>query len=503
MTDAHYNEEGDMGWNTSEKGTGSTSRGNVDNFIDDMNNNFKPDFVVALGDMTHAYDSAQNLVSESTVLEWIEDIRQILESEGGSGGNGLDMPIFYTLGNWEYAGASTWDMSNIYDAWGFTGLGDTWDSFDYGAWKIVLLNTDYNTQDFAASGFKIPDSGDPADELSWLIETVVQGTKRPIALFGHHPLCYGYGITNDYDYVINQRKVSRYLSHYPNVVHFHGHSHHSTRRTQRRIGPFGTPNVFIDQISEGYGEYGELVLQEGSWKVIPNSPSKIRSAVASDYGRTWAEDMRKVRGLDYELEYNFDSVDTYTTSVTGSGTVWTHDNTAAISTGSTEGSTAELLSKTARALGRGVNDYLSWEGRMGAFGFRPWNLGSEEFWMIQGDRGASSHIGFKCLNGGNLYATVGDGSTETTALIYDNPIGGASLKLGFVYFPFEHAGETRIEFYSNGKMEAIIDTNLPTGFTDSGRTTINLYADNTGVAANRNFTVQNWWLKVPYLEALA
>jgi len=110
------------------------------------------------------------------------------------------------------------------------------------------------------------------------------------------------------------------------------------------------------------------------------------------------------------------------------------------------------------------------------------------FWGIGNHEESPStykRIGFKAV-GTTIYATVFDGSTETTVDITSNVTTGASLQR----FVIEYDGSSKVEFYVDGTLVATITTGLPTGTI--GKSTFTIFLDNKATTSDIRIDAICW-----------
>ena len=199
------------------------TRAIIASFIDSMNNDVKPDFIVQLGDLNDGCgESCAKLSSDAEIIARLERARQYTRDETG-------IPWFDVIGNHEYASAYRPDLSVIEDKdysaiyqaidedW--SKLEDTWYLRDIKGYRFIFLNTAYPNP---GRSHRIPEG-----QIAWL-EAALKATERPVFVFMHVPVSAGAG--NTYDVAVGQDEVIDLLSRHDRfVAGFFGHSHHSDK----------------------------------------------------------------------------------------------------------------------------------------------------------------------------------------------------------------------------------------------------------------------------------
>jgi len=468
-SDIHYNDIGKKSWDTGDQ------QSTLDAFVDRMNNEYHPHFVVCGGDNAHGLDGAKsdNTPSESQMVNWIGAIRDKLETTGGSDNSGLDCPVFYTYGDHEYADAGEWNMSNLYAAYGHDSLADTFNSFDVGGWHFVILNNSYSTYSIFDDGTShrsetwIPDGNDPFDAVEWLRKDL-RTTDKPVAVFTHHNLNHGSG-NSPKEFTGNQYEVSELLSRKSNAVVIHGHTHHSWINTRRHAsGPWGVPNVFINEPEDN--EWGELAFHGTTWMVnrVAGGGTRftISRGLSQKYGLQQQLDAhhRDLRQGAVERRIFHDS--NIRAQNFGGGTTGFGKNGYRMATGTTSGTEAGYLSKELGVLG-GTSDGLPWRGRRAYWDvdFRQNGSGMDAE-VLSGDVSGSysaQHIGF-VMRGGDIKGSVGDGTNynRTPTIISLSSNNQLTGRLGVWYESHGPFGD-QVRFYLNGEEHEVLESDLPTG----------------------------------------
>lgn len=171
----------------------SRSREELEKVISIYNTTWHPAFVVELGDMVESSG-----LKQAKALRQFRDIDAVFRT--------LDARTEYVIGNHDVRALSKEDVRTV------LGLDANHRSFDEGAWRFVIADTNFDKeQDGASLGPKHFSVGFvPKSELAWL-ESVLD-TDRPTILFLHHPPIPGGGNLRDY------REFRTFLARYPNIV---------------------------------------------------------------------------------------------------------------------------------------------------------------------------------------------------------------------------------------------------------------------------------------------
>jgi len=191
----------------------------VDDFIDSMNDEFRPDLIIQMGDVACSLsDEGANdtWVNETTYLYRLGSVLGYLEHTGGSEGQGLEAQLFNVIGNHEYR-MPEWNRSAIHRALGFESLEETWYSLEISGLSFIMLNTGYTSGE-------VYNHSIPPAEIAWLGNVLADSTK-PTFVFMHIPVTNGTGQT--YDSTEGQADLRRLIEDDPDVVAvFYGHCHH-------------------------------------------------------------------------------------------------------------------------------------------------------------------------------------------------------------------------------------------------------------------------------------
>lgn len=478
----------------------------LDEFVDTMNEEVRPRFCLHLGDVAHGVNldaSPNDVVPESTMRRRLSECREYLEESGGSEGSGLEMPIYYVLGNHEYKGAGTWNMDTIYDALGLASLSDTWRCIDVGDWRVLLLNTFYATEDIdGGQDARIPDADDRADELGWVRERIL-GADGNVVAVSHQSL------TDPTDYVVSKYginlidhhpghgpAVAKLLSERGRSLSVHGHAHHSLNATGVRMNPFGTPQLFVDFASKA-GEFGTLTLSPDGWRFTPRNTD--HGTLASGQALVERErDMRRLRAQQREYDLDFENLTRFNTAdTTAAASVEATGNGLHLRTGTTPGETAAATRelRTSREAGDGPRSSSTLQERRFRVVLVADELGGGERGTIVTGNPHDAFFGFE-IEDGVLYGVASDGSADTRTLLLDGfDATNDARVLGAYYDSFNLSREDAVRFYEDGRPRGHVTETLPRGL--DGTDSLHCSLSNPGVAANRALWIDNAWIKQP------
>ena len=133
-----------------------------------FNEDFQPDIVVGGGD----YVESSN-VRPATALAQLEEVVEIFR--------GVQAPIIYALGNHDLRVLTKEEVKGI------LGIEEAHSYRDIGAWRIVVFDTNFLSEDDSDRGRKNYVAGYVSKaELEWLDKALQ--TNRPTAVFSHHSL---------------------------------------------------------------------------------------------------------------------------------------------------------------------------------------------------------------------------------------------------------------------------------------------------------------------------
>lgn len=165
----------------------------LEKVVDAYNAEWHPSFVVELGDMVESSGMRQAKTLDQ--FRYIDSVFQKLEAR-----------TEYVLGNHDLRSLSKEEVRNV------LGLEDNHRFFDQGAWRFVIMDTNFDKlKDGAPRGPHQYISGFvPESEFVWLEHAL--DTDRPIILISHHPL-YAGG-----KFIDNPEEVLDFLARYPNIV---------------------------------------------------------------------------------------------------------------------------------------------------------------------------------------------------------------------------------------------------------------------------------------------
>jgi len=454
----------DLHWNTTGGGTAddvvpvSELKANLDTFIGDMNENFKPEYVIVMGDIA----DGNQATDFADLKNWENQAKNYLEDN-------LSAKVLWLMGNHEYTFADSVDMTELYSIFGWDGLSDTWKAVDIGGVRLLLLNTGYGS---GKGSHKMP-----SEELDWLRSQVETCDQKgiPFYTFMHVPASTGAGA---YDGFTNEENVKRVLNGSSSYMgNFFGHVHHDNGwdrlRTQRdTYGQIGlhicTPNLFVDNHSPV--PYAKLTLRpDGRASVEASYDNNLYPTVWKfpyQSGRTGIVD----RVFARKEMTPFESLDGYFTS----GTVSVYRGTAKIQADNVAGSESKFISNP--RIGPtdelwSLNFDTSWAIKVGlTFD----NVESAEYYAAWGRVTATDetyqHIGIRVENE-TIYGSVGNGTAETTENLASVTGNG-----NMVVWIFYDAGEM-VRYYiprgnlvsKGNKLVGTISSGLPSGTDQANR----------------------------------
>jgi 3',5'-cyclic AMP phosphodiesterase CpdA len=201
-------------------------------FIDSMNSEVRPDFIVQLGDLVDSHAEVDTgLVSTDAKLGRIALARRLTRDN-------TDIPWFDVIGNHEYAGDNPARYPEVVAAIR-GGSTRSWYFEDIKGYRCIFLDTSRPS----GRPHTEPRHMVPEEEIEWL-KGVLEETTGPAFVFMHVPVSAGDG--TPYDQALNQERVSEVLEANPQVVaSFFAHCHHGDawdglRKQTDRLG-----NVFF------------------------------------------------------------------------------------------------------------------------------------------------------------------------------------------------------------------------------------------------------------------
>ena len=213
--------------------------------------------------------------------------------------------------------------------------------------------------------------------------------------------------------------------------------------------------TFAGTLSGASGTFGTITsgIINGCSINVPSAGSPLFSVDSSGNCK-----VKSLERDDFHWFTNFESIDGYAQSIGGAGTIICNPQSVDFTTGANNTDSCELQ-KTQPA----VSSYFSWDKdrkfktlvKLNSNSTVWLNLGTGQNQAYAGN--TDRHIGFYFI-GGQIYATVADGTTETSVSnIF--PYSTSSFQLLEVKY---YAG-VRAEFYVNGVLRTTITTHLPSG----------------------------------------
>lgn len=156
------------------------SRQELEKVISFYNNEYRPTFVIELGDMVES----SGMKPEATKKQF-RDINAVFQT--------VNARTEYVLGNHDLRALSKEEVRSV------LGLADNHRVFDEGDWRFVIMDTNFNKEN--GGGDMGPDhysAGYVSEkEIQWLEEAIT--TDRPTIVFSHHPISPGRKNTQNYE----------------------------------------------------------------------------------------------------------------------------------------------------------------------------------------------------------------------------------------------------------------------------------------------------------------
>ena len=276
---------------TDEDGTRSI----LQEFIQSMNHDIRPDFIVQLGDFNDGcLTNCSDVVSDDTIIGRLQRAESYTQSK-------TDIPWFDVIGNHEYRSGynadrsviPNKDFSAIYKAINkdWSKLEDTWYYRDIKGYRFIFLNT--------AFPYRGPSHMIPLEEIDWL-RKLLESTDKPTFVFMHVPISGGRG--KAYDHAINREQVAALLANSNSfVLGFFGHSHHSDKwdGLRKQLDVAGNVYFHIPAPHEWMGDS-----TKNPWVIVTIDPGKdqisiaarkgIRGSEFSEFVHYWKQRMIKI-----------------------------------------------------------------------------------------------------------------------------------------------------------------------------------------------------------------
>lgn len=240
----------------------------LEKVVNFYNMEWRPAFVVELGDMVESSGMRQ-----AKTLDQFRYIDSIFRK--------LEVRTEYVLGNHDLRSLSKEEVRSV------LGLEDNHRFFDEGAWRFVIMDTNFDkSKDGVSRGPNRYISGFvPESEFVWLEKAL--DTDRPIILISHHPL-YSSG-----KFIDNPEETLAFLARYPNIV-LAISGHDPNFRFLKRNGIY---HLTIDNLAneDSLGSYGVLDLRY-------NALTKKANIHIEHFGPT-RETREAMRTIPWEREW--------------------------------------------------------------------------------------------------------------------------------------------------------------------------------------------------------
>ena len=205
--DSHYNEVGGR----KEITSGKDIKRRWDEMIDDFNE-WGATAVLSTGDLV----DRKSCPDRDTYDRWTQTAMNYLERRGGSAGRGLEMPIYYTLGDHEYS----YYGEGYFGPYGYDTREDSYYKVPVGSVDIVVV-----TDVVASSDWDTPQTVGRR-QLDWLKTTLFEDSRPKVVLTHVPPFEAGTGPFGK-DGVTDGDEFGRVVESCPEVVTaIYGHVHH-------------------------------------------------------------------------------------------------------------------------------------------------------------------------------------------------------------------------------------------------------------------------------------
>ena len=199
-------------------------------FVEDMNEEFKPDFVIELGDFIGTRENPK------------EELRRINEVYVQ-----CKAPKYYILGNHDLEILTREEFKKI------VGIDYTWKSIDVKFLHVILLDGAWGP-DINSGG---PTGHIPSEELDWLQEDLARiPMSKPIVVFCHYPI----GIFRDIPRIDNEEELLEVFKGYNLIATFSGDAHYGGYREINGIHNICLHSMGWWEWDKITGSYAKLVI---------------------------------------------------------------------------------------------------------------------------------------------------------------------------------------------------------------------------------------------------
>ncbi|RLE73930.1 MAG: hypothetical protein DRJ56_08375 [Thermoprotei archaeon] len=202
-------------------------------FVDDMNEGFRPDFVVELGDFIGCGEGAE------AELRRIDEVYSQCEA-----------PRYYVVGNHDLQGLTREQFMRV------VGVESTWSSFDVGFLHVVLLDGAWGP-DTDSGG---PTGHIPSEELDWLQEDLEQVPPgRPIVAFCHYPI----KLFRDEPRIDNEDELWEVFRGHNLIATFSGDAHYGGYREVEGVHNVCLHSMGWWELDKITGSYAKIIVEPG------------------------------------------------------------------------------------------------------------------------------------------------------------------------------------------------------------------------------------------------
>ena len=208
----------------------------LDIFVKDMNNNFKPDFVVELGDFIGSRENSR---------EELMKINKVYTQ--------CKAPKYYVLGNHDLESLSREQFKKI------LGIDYTWKSINVKFLHVIFLDAAWGP-DTNSGG---PTGHIPGEELEWLQRELEKiSIRKPIIVFCHYPI----GIFRDAPRIDNEDELLEIFRGYNLIATFSGDAHYGGYREMNGIHNICLHSMGWWELDKITGSYAKIII--GLGKII-------------------------------------------------------------------------------------------------------------------------------------------------------------------------------------------------------------------------------------------
>ncbi len=229
----------------------------LDEFIRQMNNNIKPEFVVVLGDLIEHNDKVKDKENIAYIVKLLKK---------------LECPVFYVAGNHDLKNISENKLAKLFN------LNSLYYSFDSGSSHFIVLFS------------KVAEKGNILinDEQELWLKNDLKKTSKKCMVFVHHGLADQSLKGNPYFEgrpefcLIKNRKEIRNILEQSNKVLavFNSHLHWDKQNTHNSI-----PYFTIQSLTENEGDNG---IASEAYAVVNIAGNKVNVEVKGNYSKSFS-----------------------------------------------------------------------------------------------------------------------------------------------------------------------------------------------------------------------